>query len=65
MPSHTVAERRKNQPAPRQDRSPVAKAPAKIFGEVVSPPISFKENLPSTLPVPEMPSPLDRPQFTN
>lgn len=65
MPSHTVAERKKNNPAPRQDRSPAAQASAKLFGSAISPPTSFKQNLPSTLPVPEMPSPLDRPQFTN
>ena len=65
MPSHTVEERAKNNPSPAQDRSPAAQASAKLFGAAISPPMSFKENLPSTLPAPEMPSPLDRPQFTN
>ena len=68
MPQHTISEQRKNAAIanpPAQDRSPAAQASAEMFGAMISPPSSFKENLPSTLPVPELQSPVDRPQFKN
>ena len=67
MPFHTPAEQKKNiaSNSPAQDRSPAAQASAKLFGTMISPPSSFKDNIPSTLPVPELQSPVDRPQFRN
>ena len=57
MPSHTIAERRKNNPTPSQQVTPEARASAKLFGSMISPPSSFKENTPPILPVPVLKPP--------
>lgn len=61
MPQHTIAEQKKNFSPAKQPRTPSALASAKHFGAMISPPSSFKDNIPPILAVPELQSPFDRP----